>query len=167
MQYKDMKNLKVLTNCLILGLMVVVMSACEQVDGYTVKTSQTIAEISIPDSTYYRALTSETGRMTINRNGKGDADITFRLTNGDAISTEAEVNGKDIKLDPFTYTLKLKSNGLLGDVKEDVFEVEVSGNGKMTGDQIIFTLDYEGKEINNSKKSLKAENVTWICTHDM
>lgn len=89
----------------------------------------------------------EIGAMEIVHSTDSTALVTFNTLGGPAYTTYAAVNGKQITLKAFER-----------DVKEDAvnYHVTASGQGTVFDGTILFTLKYEGNQLN-------ADSLTLLC----
>lgn len=164
----------------ILGAAALLLSACsDSVEvrnikgGYHYKTS---GQVTISgESDIYQPLASESGTLeVVSLHNDDELLITFNQTNGDVYSTKGTVSKDVITFEPCTRTLKVEfeqpisSTGgsiTLPDLttkKVEVFDIKVSGKAEVYDNNLIFTLDYDGKS-ESSDKTIRGEGIRMIA----
>lgn len=155
--------------------------------GYRFKTTGKVT-LSVPDESNPKAtvstivnLTNETGSFELVSLKDGDKVLlTFDPLNGDVSHTEGVLSGSDLTFNAFTRTLEVPVDTEVKDTitipiiggdtvytytvtKTEVFDITVSGTGKVYTNNIIFSLVYEGKSQTNEQHTIKGTDIEMLC----
>lgn len=112
----------------------------------------------------------ETGSLEIIQKNATMFMLIFFAEDGNTYTTNATVEGEGLVLDPFYKLLPINYythestllSGTVSVLHEENYQVVVYGMGELYDDTIIFTLQYNGEELNNGTK-LIGKNITLIA----
>lgn len=115
-------------------------------------------------------LDNEKGSLEIIKKDATNFMLLFFAEDGNTYTTDATVDGKNVVLSPFYKLLPIKYyvhestllSGTVSVLQEENYQVVVYGIGQLYEDTIIFTLQYNGEELNSGTK-LIGKNITLIA----
>lgn len=128
-------------------------------------------------------LENESGQLEIiSLHNEENVMLTFNQINGGVYSTKGTIKDDILEIEPYTRTYTITSTITIYDtihttiggilnvdsisshekIIHEIYDIEVSGNGTIYDNSIIFTLKYDGKS-DSSERTLKSENIQMIA----
>ncbi len=168
-----MKPTKILTLSLFSGLIMLLMSSCnEPVKALVGSYSYTISGQATIEDTISVILPNEKGAVQMEKIQKDSILLTMNYYSGiegGVYTTQGKVTDNKITLTPFkrimTVTYKNTETDLLIPVEKtytENYEVQVSGVGTIYNETVHFQLQYNGKCTTNNKV-IKGNNILMVA----
>lgn len=151
--------------------------------SYSYKTSGQAEMGNLENGDKKIKLDNESGQLEIiSLHDDDNVLLTFNQLGGETYSSKGTVNDDELEIEPFFRTYTVNTTVVVYDtihtvvggildidtitshekIISEVFDITVSGNGKIYDNSIIFDFKYEGKS-ENSDYTLKSEKVQMIA----
>ncbi len=168
-----MKRTKQCIIVALVGLALCALSACDKsvkdvLGEYSYKISGTAAI----DDTIFVSLVDEQGAMHIVRQKGKNVLLTMNVLLGGVYTADGAVSGDSVFIEQctralplaYSYTYKPSADGSIEMEKtaSDIFQIEVSGAGKVYDETIYFTLRYKGKSLQTGR-TIEGENIKCVA----